>query len=140
MDKLTTRSMPLRPSTFDEKTSSIRAVIATEDPTQVWDWEQMDVLTEVLLLSGMTLPEGREQVPLLDCHMRYSVENQLGSVRDFAPEGDVLLGTVFFDSTEKSQQARTKVTEGHLTDLSVGYIILERYYVSDGATAVINGR
>jgi len=132
--------MPVRPSTYDEKVSSIRATIATEDPTEVWDWEQMDVVTEILLLSGMTLPQGRDQVPLLDSHMRYTVENQLGSVRDFAVENNALLGTVFFDSTEKSQQARTKASEGHLTDLSIGYIVMERYYVSDGATAVIDGR
>jgi HK97 family phage major capsid protein len=140
MDKLTTRSMPVKPASFDDKLNCVRAVIATEDPTEVWDWEQMDIVTEVLQADGMVLPEGRSQVPLLDSHMRYSVQNQLGSVRDFAADAGLVQGTVFFDSTELSQQACTKAKEGHLTDLSAGYIILERYYVSAGQKAVINGR
>jgi HK97 family phage major capsid protein len=132
--------MPVVPATYDEKAGSIRATLITEDPTEVFDWERWDVVTEVLLISGMTLPEGRAQVPLLDSHMRGSVENQLGSVRDIAPEGNTLGGTVFFASTDDSQKAKTKAAEGHLTDLSAGYLPVESYWVPEGQKQVIAGR
>ncbi len=140
MDKITTRSMPVTPATYDAKNCSIRAIVITEDPTQVFDWEKWDVVTEVLLISGMALPEGRTQVPLLDSHNRQSVEDQLGSVRDIAPDGTALAGTVFFDSTEDGQKACTKAAEGHLTDLSAGYIPMESYWVPEGQKQMIAGR
>jgi len=140
MEKITSRSMPIRPASFDPALRSVRAVVATEVPTEVWDWEQGIILNEVLLASGMELPPGRTQVPLLDSHSRFSVEDQLGSVRDFAVEGAEVTGSVFFDSTEDGQSAATKVGEGHVTDLSAGYIVLERYYVPAGQKAMIGGQ
>lgn len=140
MDRLTTRSMPVQPASFDPKARSVRAIVATEGFVQVYDWEQGDVVTEVLLASGMELPEGRTQVPLLNCHMRYSVEDQFGSVRDFSVENGTIVGSIFFDSTEAGQNSATKVSEGHLTDLSAGYSVLERYYVPSGQKAFVGDR
>ncbi len=140
MDKITTRSMPVMPSTYDEKTGSIRAVVITEDPTDVFDWERYEVVTEVLLLSGMMLPEGRTQVPLLDSHQRESIENILGAVRDFTPNGPLLEASVCFDPSEDGQNARIKAAGGFLTDLSGGYIPMESYWVPEGQRQIIAGR
>lgn len=124
------------PATLDEAARTVGVVLATEAPAHVWDWERGSV-EEVLLMSGADFPA---QVPFLDSHNRYSVENQLGSLRDLRVEGPELHATAFFSETGRAADAFVKVREGHLTDLSVGYAIDDAVWIPDGETAFVDGR
>lgn len=139
---LSTRSMPVRaPESLDEAARSIRVVMSTEQPVMTFDWERYDYVPEVLLADGMQAPE---QVPFLDSHARYSVENVLGSARDFKPVSVSGLkgmdAQVTFSSTDEGDSAFRKYQEGHLTDVSVGYGVLSRVFVEKDTTATVDGR
>ena len=63
-----------RPITLNEGDRSVEAVGATEDPVEVFDWS-MGVVHEVLLMSGIEMPNNR-QIPLLDSHSRWSISSK----------------------------------------------------------------
>jgi hypothetical protein len=138
------RAMSVRaPSTVDAEARTLRAVMTTEAPVLVFDFERWDMVPEILLMSGMQAPE-IGQVPFLDSHDRSSVESLLGSARDFQPV-DVngvagMDALVSFASTEDALKAFTKMREGHLTDVSVGYQPIERVWIKDGEKGVVAGR
>lgn len=129
----------VRVSTFDEKTLSIKNVIATEQPVIVFDWYRWEPIREILLLDGMHLPESR-QVPLLDNHSRFTISNIMGSTRDIALVGNRLEGTTYFDSGE--DKLIRLVREGHLTDTSIGYKTFdnETVILKKGEKTVVRGR
>ncbi len=45
-----------------------------------------------------------------------------------------------FSSVREGREAATKVVEGHVTDVSVGYEVKESYWVPDGERQIINGK
>lgn len=119
----------------------LRWVLTTEAPATVFDWEQWDFVDEILLMDGMVHPP---QVPLLDAHSRYSVEDILGSVAEFdrAETGghQAIEATIRFASDDKAQRTLAKVRDGHLTDGSVGYRVTRSLYIPDGQEAAVAGR
>jgi len=135
--------MRLAPESFDQEASACRFVASTEQPAMVWDWERWDFVNEVLLRDGMVLPESGS-VRLLDTHSRGSVQDVLGSATDFqaCKVGD-FEGTdcaVTFSSVAEGRDAATKVREGHITDVSVGYMVTESYWLAAGEKQKINGK
>lgn len=135
--------MRAMPGTFDEKARAVRFVATTEQPATVWDWDRWDFVKEILMRDGMVLP-ATGQVPLLDTHSRASVADVLGSAADFQ---DCLVENlagkdclVSFSSVQEGQDAATKVREGHITDVSVGYLVTESYWVPEGEKQIINGK
>lgn len=126
------------PSTWDKDTRSVRVTLATETPVDIWDWE-LGRVKEVLLMSGCLIPKNG-QVPLADTHDLGTVENVLGSIRELATKGKNLEGTIYFASTDDALDAASKVEEGHITDVSVGYIRHDKTFVPKGQKAVIGGR
>lgn len=132
---LTTRSAAFglrqSPASLDEAARTVDFVLATESRVRVWDWERGNI-DEILLMSGCTFPE---QVPLLDAHSRFSVEDQLGSLRGLRVEGENLLATAHFSSA--AEEAFRKVAEGHLTDISVGYSVDESYWIPEGESGLV---
>lgn len=135
--RLDTRVMRVRAKTINADARSIEAFITTETPVNEMDWERYEVVPRVLLASGAILPKSR-QVPLLDCHMRYSTDNQLGSIRDLTKEDNAVSGTLSFSSAAETQW--TKVREGHVTDVSAGFEVLDEQYIPAGETKKIKGR
>ena len=132
------RVVGLRAATIDEKGRTVEARIATEQAVPMFDWQRGEVVPEVLLASGVKLPGRGGQVPFLNAHARYSVDSQLGSARDLATADDEVRGVLHFSAAAES--AWTKVREGHITDVSAGYQVLERTYIPRGETAMIAGR
>jgi HK97 family phage major capsid protein len=139
-EKLTIRSMPVQPRTYSQEKHSVRAALATDSAVQVFDYEHGEVITEYLLADGFELPAGRTQVPLLNSHDRWDVESVLGSVRDFSVLDGVVYGDVYFASTEDGQSSETMVREGHLTDLSSGYNVVEAVWIPRGQKTTIGIR
>ena len=137
MMKLCSRAASLVPTSIDVDTRSVDAVLATEAPAQVVDWERMELIDEVLLMNGVVLPRNN-QVPLLDAHSRYSNSHVIGSTRGLRVEGEQLVGRNFL--ARSAGDIWEKIADGHITDNSVGYRIIEATMVRPGETAVINGR
>lgn len=127
------------PASLEDKTRSVDVVAATENPVEVYDYERWEVVPEVLLMSGCELPASR-QIPLLDTHYRGSVESVIGSARGLSIQGADLLGRAYFSSEPEGEKPFTKIREGHLTDFSIGYRVLEAQYVPDGEKQKIGGR
>jgi hypothetical protein len=140
MPKFTTRKMPLTgkaPATLDEENRTVEAIMTTEQPVRVFDWEH-GITDEVLLVKGAVYPD---QVPLLDNHNRWDgVEKVLGSVSDIRLEDDRMVGTVTFSRVQAGYDAYQKVAEGHLTDFSIGYIVTKAVYVPENESQTIEGK
>lgn len=147
---LASRSVPVpvnsatgTPASLDEATRSVEVVAATEEPAYVMDWDRWEVVREVLLMSGCRLPE-TGQVVLLDTHSRESVSRVLGSFRgarvDAGEGGPVLLGRTHYSSVRDADDAYTKVREGHVTDVSVGYEVLAHIWIEEGVTTAVEGK
>lgn len=125
------------PVSLDRDTRSADVVLATEQPVSMYDWDRGEDVPEVLLMSGVQLPRNR-QVPLLDSHQRWSTRDVIGSVRKLKIDNDEMHGTAHFST--KAEDQYTKVEEGHLTDVSVGYRVLERTYIPKGQKQKIGNR
>lgn len=140
-----TRSIPVMPESYDEKTHSVRAIAITESRVKVWDWERWDIIDEIILVDGVELPEG-DQAPMVDSHNYFTIDNLLGSGREWTKtvakdgEGKQVECRLFFSSVQKAQDAETKVKEGHLNRVSSGYIVKQSVWIEDGTNANVNGR
>lgn len=104
---------------------SVPMILATETPVQVYDFERMEVVDEVIRLDGMDVPK---QVPMVDSHGRESVKNVLGSIRDFQVRDGQLIGRAYFAADDVSRATFEKYADGHLTDFSVGARTLNREF------------
>lgn len=132
------RSLSVRTNSLNIDDRSIEADVSTENPVLMPDYERGEMVPEVLLTSGVILPDSR-QVPFLDSHQRQSVGNQLGSARDISVGDDNRLkARLQFSSAADAEF--TKVREGHVTDVSAGYQILKKTSVKRGETKEIEGR
>lgn len=135
---LSARSFGL-PMTFDAEKSTVEAVLSTEAPARVFDWERMEVVNEVLRMEGLRadLPV---QVPLLDSHNRQSVDDQLGSILVNEVRDGQLLGTLrFAEGNEKADRVAKMVRQGHLTDVSIGYAVEKAEWIGDGESRAVMG-
>lgn len=132
-NQLYTRSARL--SSADAESRSAHATLATEQPVMMYDSKRWELVPEVLLMDGAQIPT---KLPLLNSHSRSDVGDVLGSVTGISNNNGELTGTVTFAST--ADNALQLVREGHLTDLSVGYRIIERQHVPKGETRTIKGR
>ncbi|MEW6511875.1 MAG: phage major capsid protein [Bacteroidota bacterium] len=137
--QLTMRSIVPEPQTYDEKMHSVEAVIASDGGVDVFDWQELAVVREYLIMEGLQFP-ANGQIPLLDSHDRWSIDSLLGSARDFTQISGTMRARLFFSSTEEGVNAETKVREGHLTDLSIGYRPIDSIRIADGEKALIGSK
>ena len=127
------------PATYDPKTRSVQAVIASEQPIDVFDFEEFRSVREILLMSGASWPENN-QVPLCDCHQRNSTQNVLGSCRNIHVSGSELIADIHFSDDSNGQKVEKMYRDRHLTDLSIGASILECKNVPKNETLKLNGK
>lgn len=113
------------PEEVNREERSVPMILATETPVQVYDFERMEVVDEIIRLDGMDVPK---QVPMVDSHGRESVKNVLGSIRDFQVRDGQLIGRAYFAADEVSRATFEKYADGHLTDFSVGARTLNREF------------
>ncbi len=135
---LTSRGLRIRAESVDEDTRSVEATLATEAPTQVFDWKRWEIIDEVLRMDGVDVPD---QVVLLESHQRYSTENVLGSIRSMRVDGTRLIGRpTLAEGDTAADQAWNKVRQGHITDISVGYRADEFTDIKPNTTEAVNGK
>lgn len=129
----------------DKDTGALRGILTTEQPVAMFDWERFEYIPEVLLMSGMKA-RGLT-VKLLDTHNTSSVRNVLGSYKALRTHGadgradfGYVDGELEFSSVE--QDVATKVREGHVNEMSVGYQTSgeKTIYVGKGETLEHEGK
>jgi len=125
------RAMPVVNSTYSNENRTIDTVIATEAPALMIDWEKSNwnnivLCREVLLCEpeAVEIPANR-QVPFLDAHWKWTSDDVKGSIRELKVENQQVVGTVHISSLE--ERIATKISEGHLTDISAGYRTYKDY-------------
>lgn len=132
--------MQVRAATLDAEAMTVQAVLTTDAPTAVFDWNTLSVVDEVLSMGGMQVHESR-QVPFLESHARYATDFVIGSVRGVATTDSEAVGVIHFSkSDDAAAKVFKKYEEGHLTDVSVGYRVLEYEDIKPGKTVEIGGR
>lgn len=136
MPKINFLNLSVRAATADTKKRTVDAVFATENPTQVVDWDRWEVIEEVLVSRGM---REVDQIPLMDNHGRTN-DDLRGSIRDIRNGDGENLGTLHFARDEVSQRRWEAVQDGHLRDISVGYRPEKWVDIERGQSAVVNGR
>lgn len=140
-NKIETRVAVVSPKTYDEKTRSFEVIAGTEEPANVLDYERWEIVSEVLLMEGMRFPDAsRGQVPLLDTHDRWTIDSVLGSARDWRAENGQAICRTVLSSVEDGVEAETKIREGHITDVSLGYCVNESTWIPENTSTTINGR
>jgi len=137
---ITTREFFVRAATIDEDARSVEATLSTEQPTTVFDWGRWESIDEVLIARGVKMPDTK-QVPLLETHARHSLDTILGSVRDIrADDGEVVGRLVLADGDERAESAWSKIRQGHLTDVSVGYTVYDWIDIPPGKSQRVAGK
>jgi hypothetical protein len=137
---ITTRSVSLRGAkTFSAENRQVTATISTEAPARVYDWRSGEVIDEVLLMSGVQMPESR-QVPMLDDHSRWGSNSVIGSARNIRSENGELVSDLVFSSAPEAAGPMLRVQEGHLTDVSIGYRVLKQERIPKDEKRMIQGR
>jgi len=132
-EQLTFRAYQMRANTVNRADRSVEAVLATDEPVEVFDSDRWDIIEEMILMSGLRMP-AKGQVVLLDSHDRTSVQRVLGSTRGLRIEGGLLIGRRFFSSVQEARDTFTKIEEGHLTDGSIGYRVWDYHDIEPKAT------
>lgn len=136
----TQRPIQFAPATLNADARTVDITLATEAPVPMWDWQRMDVVDEILLMSGWDSNVRRGRVSMLDTHQRHSVKNVLGSIYDFRIEGGNLAARSEFSTVQAADDAFTLVREGHLDGISAGYLVRGAHYIEPGQSMEIGGR
>jgi phage head maturation protease len=131
---IVTRGMQLRAATVNAEQRTVEATISTGDPVEVYDWRRGETIDEVLLPEGARIPS---QMPMLANHSRSSLRDVLGSVRDLRVDGNSVAGRLHFAESEDADHAWQMVRGGHLTDVSVGYRVMQSTEIAAGQTATV---
>ena len=120
-------------------------VVATETPVRRYDEDRGYVINEVLLMDGVVLRSGMQQMPIVDSHDDKTVRNILGSIRGLQVINGELHGQPVFASDEEAQVIRQRMDEGHITDFSITALPIESLFIPHGQSyttqrgAVIEG-
>jgi hypothetical protein len=132
------RRASMRQQTADTTAFSIEAVLSTEQPVRMWDWDKWESIDEILLASGRTLAES---VPLLDSHRTETINRVLGHVENVRTEGSDTVGVMLFDGSDPDAvKAFNKYRGNHASDVSVGYVVSAFMEVKPGETVTVEGR
>lgn len=103
-------------------------LVSDDNGGKRYDWESGEYYTEILDVNGS---EVERLNTFFKDHYR-SVDSAIGKVFNVRVEDGLLIGDVTFGTDEGSQTIYRKYLEGILTDVSIGYEILD-YEVTRGA-------
>lgn len=136
--QLTCRTIQLRADSLDEQARTVEAVMSTERPATVFDFQSFRLIDEIILAKGANLPA---QAPLLNAHNRFDLDAVLGSVAGMRIESDQTIGVLrFAEGDDQADRAFNKVRQGHITDVSVGYKSDVFDDLRPGETKIVAGR
>ncbi len=132
------RRASMRQQTADDKAFSIEAVMSTEQPVRMWDWDKWESIDEILLASGRSVAD---TVQLLDSHRTETINRVLGHVENVRTETTDTIGLMIFDSSDPDAvKAFNKYRGKHASDVSVGYQVTAFMEVKPNESVTIEGR
>lgn len=140
--ELTARELCVRSGSVDVDARSFEAVVSTETPALVYDFRSFEIIEEVLVAKGGKFPAS---VPLLDDHSRYGALSVIGSARDFQIVDNQWVGRGFVARSagagdEQVEAIWTRVRDGHLRAVSIGYQVLNYVDIPAGRTQKVAGK
>lgn len=127
-----------RAKTDEQINGGIDTIATTEAPAIVMDWELWRVIREILPMKYCEMPDN-DKAPLLDAHNRRSIDDIKGDAKQWKSEVDKLFCKSFISEAEP--EIRTKVKEGYIDSVSVGYLTdeLMTVEVPKKASVIIDG-
>lgn len=128
------RLLESRPQTLNVEERTVTAVIATETPvSRFYGTEVLRCGPDNVDLSRMI------GGPVLDSHNRQGVASIVGRIDDVRFEGRSLVATLTFSESAEGRAAMSKVQEGMIRNVSIGYAIVDydEKRSSDGAIEVV---
>lgn len=105
------------PQTLDHEGRTVRAVIATDTPVAVYDYETEEMVDEILIPSGMVAPP---RMRLRVDHQSWRSLDVIGRVTDFEIRPNEVEATLRFSRAVDVEPIWQRVTEGNLDSVSVG--------------------
>ena len=94
-------------------------IATTSAPALVVDWERWQIVREILPMKYCVLPDN-DKAPVLDSHMRYSIDDILGNARNWRTSEIELFCRLFISQSE--QEVKDKINDGTLDSVSLGYM------------------
>jgi phage head maturation protease len=130
-----TRLVTTAPSSIDESTRSVSAIISKGTPVQRFYG------TEILTISGDAIDTARVasgQCPLLDSHQSSGIAHALGRVTETWITAGALWAKLQFNRTEEGDRALGMVARGELTGVSCGYRVTAWQVTDDADGRIID--
>lgn len=133
---------PRAPRTLATDARTVRAVIATDTPVEIYDelgngqWGAVD---EVLLPVGMAdVPKLRLRVD----HQTYGSRGVIGRVSELETTDTEVVGTLHFSKAADVEEIFQRVAEGNLDSVSVGatYRMKDTVTLQPGESQIIGGK
>ena len=124
MTQILTRSLAIAPQSFDPESREFEAVASTGADRILFDGQRRQYV-ERLDLSAVDLAAlvGK---PVLDGHRQSGSENVVGVIIAARREDNDIVVRVRLSSAPDVESVRTKIAEGVLTDVSIGYGVSKR--------------
>lgn len=121
------RAASVRADTFNEEERSVEVVMSTGAAVLRFDWWDGEYYDETLGLEDgqVRLDRMNEYAPALNCHSSWSLADVIGSVipRSVRIEGGELIGRVKLSSADDVASIVTKLREGDIKKVSIGYMV-----------------
>jgi hypothetical protein len=105
------------PNSLNQESRTVRAVIATNEPVRVRDWQNDRWIDEVLIPTGMTAPA---RMRLRIDHNTYRSLDVIGSVFDFSMSDNEVEATLRFSRAADVELIYQRVVDGDLNAVSIG--------------------
>lgn len=130
-----------REGTVNDEDRSFEAVLTTETPAAVFDWERYEVIDEVILADGVRF---MDYLPLLRSHKRGSELDVIGHHDTPRREGDVWVARAYVaEPAHESDPVREvwqRIKGRHLRAVSIGYWPDSYVDIPAGKTVEVAGR
>lgn len=141
-DKLFHRSAAgFRSESLREEDRSFEAVLTTETPAAIYDWDTRQIVDEVLLASGVRF---MDYLPLLRSHSRSSELDVIGHHDAPRLDGEVWVARAYVSEpahdADPVREIWQRIKGGHLRAVSIGYWPAEYIDIPAGKTATVAGR
>lgn len=118
-DDIQTRARgAVTPSSYNAETRTVEALISTGAPVSRRD--ARGPFLEQLDLSGVD-PAALAGLPVLDGHRQNGSENVVGSILSARREPEGIIATIQLSAADDVRNAVTKIAEGSLRGVSIGY-------------------
>lgn len=118
MSELLIRKFATVENSYNHETRTFDAVISTGAPVERRD--SRGAFTEILDLSGID-PASLIGLPVLDSHRQSGSENAIGSIIAVRSDSSLLIATVRLSAADDVRNIATKIQDGTLKGVSIGY-------------------